>query len=90
MLHLHVTQVVVVVAEGGLALGAGPLCRGRRLRAAGCRRLVIPWSLVVLVRVVVLIIVFLVILVVLLIPPPVLPVRVLWLPGQLGFGACGA
>lgn len=84
------TQIVVVVGEGGLALGAGPLRRGGGLRAARPRRLVIPGSLVVLVRVVVLVVVFLVVLLVLLLPAPVLPVRVLRLPRRLGFGARGA
>lgn len=90
MLHLHVTQIVVVVGEGGLALGAGPLRRGGGLSAARPRRLVIPGSLVVLVCVIVLVVVFLVVLLVLLLPAPVLPVRVLRLPRRLGFGARGA
>lgn len=90
MLHLHVTQVVVVVGERGLALGAGPLRRGGGLRAPCSRRLVIPGSLVVLVRVVVLVLVVLLVLVILLIAAPVLPVRVLRLPRRLGFSARGA
>lgn len=84
------TQIVVVVGERGLALRAGPLRWGGGLRAARPRRLVIPGSLVVLICVVVLVVVFLLVLLVLLIPAPVLPVRVLWLPRRLGFGARGA
>ena len=88
VLQLHMTQIVIVVGEGGLTLGAGPLRLGGGLRAAPRSGRVPPRSRVVLVRVIV-VVLFLFFLLLLLLPPPVLSVGVVSFAGGLGFEARG-
>ncbi len=88
VLHLHMTQIVVVVGEDGLTLRAGPLRLRGRLSAAPRRGRVIPRGLVVLICVII-VIVFLLLFFLFLFSSPVLSVGVVRFSGGFGFETGG-
>lgn len=74
MLHLHMTQIVFVVCEGGLTLRAGPLVHRARMTAGpGATSSLASGGFVIFIPFVVVIVLLLVFL--LLLPTPVLAIR---------------